>query len=82
MGFLHGYGVFTWIFYMGGFHSGSYRLFMGYEFLRGWMEVGEKGEESVKRVVDRSLYLEHALMEESLQSLCPNGQSQQSYVVL
>jgi hypothetical protein len=33
------------------------------------MEVGEKGEESVKKVVDRSLNLKHVSMGQSLQSL-------------
>jgi NADPH-dependent curcumin reductase CurA len=40
---------------------------------------GEKRRkvESVKVVVDRSLDHKHALMEVSLQRLCPKGQSQQ-----
>jgi hypothetical protein len=40
------------------------------------MGVGEKEEEGVKRVVDKSLDLKHASKGESLQRLCPNGQSQ------
>ena len=43
---------------------------------RGWMEVSEKEERSMKRVVDKSLDLKYASMGESLQSLCLNGQSQ------
>jgi hypothetical protein len=40
------------------------------------VRVGEKEEESVKRVVDRSLDLKHVSMEESLQRLYLEGQSQ------
>jgi hypothetical protein len=40
----------------------------------GW--VGGREEESVKRVVDRSLDLKHEWMGASLYRLCPDGQSQ------
>jgi hypothetical protein len=39
--------------------------------------VGERKEESVKRVVDRSLDLKHVSIWESLQRLCLERQSQQ-----
>jgi hypothetical protein len=42
-------------------------------FHRGWVEVGEREEESVKKVVDRSLDLKHASMGESLQSFYHEG---------
>jgi hypothetical protein len=45
----------------------------GVNFHRGWVEVGEREEESVKRVVNRSLDLKHVSMEESLQRHCPKG---------
>jgi hypothetical protein len=45
----------------------------GVNFQRRWVEVGEREEESVKRVADRSLDSKHASMGESLQRLYPEG---------